>query len=91
MVADLPMNLAVLIIGTIKRLEDDQFRRIRREVRCMFLIFPLSCNVLDFVGCTVEFGGDEPWTCEGIDEFINLPAPASDLVARRAKTVSPTE
>ena len=32
MVADLPMNLALLIIGTIERLEGDQFRRIRREV-----------------------------------------------------------
>ena len=76
MVADLPMNLAVLIIGTIERLEGDQFRRIRREVRCMLLVFPLSRNVLDFVGCTIEFGGDEPWTCEGIDEFINLPTPS---------------
>jgi hypothetical protein len=76
MVADLPMNLAVLIIGTIERLEGNQFRRIRREVRCMLLVFPLSRNVLDFVGCTIEFGGDEPWTCEGIDEFINLPTPS---------------
>ena len=42
----------------------------------MFLVFPLSCNVLNFIGCTVEFGGDEPWTCEWIDEFINLPAPS---------------
>jgi len=49
MVADLPMNLAVLIIGAIKRLEGDQFRRIRREVRCMFLIFALSRNVLDLL------------------------------------------
>ncbi len=32
MVADLAMNLAVLIVGTIKRLEGDQFCRVRREV-----------------------------------------------------------
>ena len=71
MVADLPINLVVLIIGTIDRLEgDSQCARFRRM--------------------HVEFGGDEPWTCEGIDEFI-CPRPASDLVARRAKTVSPTE
>jgi len=49
MVADLPMNLAILIIGTIERLEGDQFRRIRREVRCMLLIFALGRNVLKFV------------------------------------------
>ena len=75
MVADLPMNLAVLIVGTIKRLEDDQYCRVRREVRCMFLFFPLSRDVLDFIGCTVKFGRDELWSCEGIDEFINLPMP----------------
>ena len=76
MVADFPMNLAVLIIGTIERFEGDQFHRIRREVRCMFLVSPLCHNVLDFVGCTVEFGSDKPWTCEGINEFLNLPAPS---------------
>ena len=42
----------------------------------MFLVSPLCRNVLNFVGCTVEFGGDEPWTCEGIGEFINLPSPS---------------
>ena len=31
--------------------------------------------MLDFVGGTVEFGSDEPRTGEGIDKFINLPAP----------------
>jgi hypothetical protein len=76
MVTDFPKNLAVLIIGTIERFKGDQFHRIRREVRCMFLVSPLCRNVLDFVGCTIEFGGDEPWTCEGIGEFINLPAPS---------------
>jgi hypothetical protein len=28
--------------------------------------------MLDFVGGAVEFGSDEPWTCEGMDELINL-------------------
>ena len=37
-VPDLPMKLAVLVVGTVKRLEDDQFRRIRREVRCVLLV-----------------------------------------------------
>ena len=41
----------------------------------MFLVFLLSHDMLDFIGCTVEFGHDEPWSCEGIDEFINLPTP----------------
>ena len=76
MVADLPMKLAVLIVGTIEGVEGDQFRRIRREVRRMFLIFALSRDVLDFVRSTVEFGCNKPWTCEGIDKFINLPAPS---------------
>jgi hypothetical protein len=31
--------------------------------------------MLNFVGGTVELGSDEPWTGEGIDKFINLPAP----------------
>ena len=28
--------------------------------------------MLDFVGGTVKFGSDEPWTGEGIDKLINL-------------------
>ena len=74
MVTDFPKNLAVLIISTIERFEGDQFHRIRREVRCMFLLSLLCRNVLNFVECTVKFGSDKLWTCEGIGEFINLPA-----------------
>jgi hypothetical protein len=70
------MNLAKLIIGTIKRLEGNQFRRIRREVRCVLLVLPLCRHMLNFVGGTVQFGSDEPWTGEGIDKFINLSAPS---------------
>ncbi len=69
------MNLVELIIGTVERLEGDQFCRIRREVQCVLLVLPLCCHMLDFVGCTVKFDSDEPWTGEGIDKFINLPAP----------------
>ena len=69
------MKLAILIIGTNKRLEGNQFSRIRREVRCMLLVLALCQNLLDFVGCTIKFGSDEPWTCEGIDKLINLAAP----------------
>ena len=47
MVADFPMNLAVLIIGTIERFEGDQFHRIRREVRCMFLVSPSQHTKVD--------------------------------------------
>jgi hypothetical protein len=70
------MDLAELIIGTVERLEGDQFRRIRREVRCMLLVLPLCPHMLDFVGSTIQFGSDKPWTGEGIDKFINLPAPS---------------
>ena len=70
------MNLAELIIGTVKRLEGDQSRRLRIEVRCMLLVLPLCRHMLNFVGGTVQFGSDEPWTGEGIDKFINLPAPS---------------
>jgi hypothetical protein len=28
--------------------------------------------MLDFVGGAIKFGSDEPWTCEGIDELIDL-------------------
>ena len=42
----------------------------------MFLVSPLSCDVLNFIGGTIEFGRDEPWSCEGIDEFINLSMPS---------------
>ena len=73
------MNLAVLIIGTVERLEGDQFRRIRREVRCVLLVLLLCRHMLDFVGGTVEFSSDEPRTGEGIDKFINLPAPGVRL------------
>ena len=70
------MDLAELIIGTVKRLEGDQSRRLRIEVRCMLLVLPLCRHMLDFVGGTVQFGSDKPWTGEGIDKFINLPAPS---------------
>jgi len=36
------------------------------------LVLPLCRNMFNFVGGTVEFGSDEPWTCEGINELINL-------------------
>ena len=75
MVTDLPVNLAVLIIGTIKRRKGDQLGRVRGEVRCVLLFLTLSRNVLNFIGCAVEFGGDKPWACEGIDGLIYLPAP----------------
>ena len=70
------MDLAELIIGTVERLEGNQFRRIRREVRCVLLVLPLCRHMLDFVGGTVQFGSDKPWTGEGIDKFINLPLPS---------------
>ncbi len=70
------MDLVELIIGTVERLEGDAFHRIRREVRCMFLVLPLCRHMLDFVGSTVQFGGDKPWIGEGIDKVINLPAPS---------------
>jgi hypothetical protein len=70
------MNLAELIIGTVERLEGDQFRRIRREVRCVLLVLPLRHHMLNFVRGTVQFGSDKPWTSEEIDKCINLPAPS---------------
>jgi hypothetical protein len=69
---DLLIDLAVLIIGTIERLEGNQFRWIGGEVRCVFLILSLCGNVLYFIGGAVEFGGDEPWTSEGIEKLVNL-------------------
>ena len=69
---DLSIDLAVLIIGTIKRLEGNQFRWIGEEVRCVFLIFALCGNVLYFIGGAVKFGSDEPWTSEGKDKHVNL-------------------
>ena len=62
-------------IGTVERLEGNQFRRIRREVQCVLLVLPLCCHMLNFVGGTVKFGSDEPWTGEGIDKLINLALP----------------
>ena len=76
MIADLPVNLAKLIIGTVERLEGNQFCRIRREVRCVLLLLLLCRHMLDFVGGTIQFSSDKPWTGEGIDKFINLPAPS---------------
>ena len=75
------MDLAELIIGTVKRLEGNQFHRIRREVRCVLLVLLLCCHMLDFVGGTVQLGSDKPWTWtgEGIDKFINLPASSDGL------------
>ena len=72
MIDDFPIDLAVLIIGTIERVEGNQFRWIGREVGCVFLIFALCGSVLDFIGRAVELGGDEPWTGEGIDKLVNL-------------------
>ena len=69
---DLSIDLAVLIIGTIERLEGNQFRWIGGEVRCVLLILALCGNVLYFIGGAVEFGGDEPWSSEGIYELVDL-------------------
>jgi hypothetical protein len=41
--------------------------------------------MLNFVGGTVKFGSDEPWTGEGIDTFINLPAPGVILGCTTSK------
>ena len=38
----------------------------------MFLILALCSNLLDFIEGAIEFGSDEPWTSEGIDEFVGL-------------------
>ena len=48
----------------------------RREVQCLLLVLPLRRHMLNFVGGTIQFGSDKPWTGEGIDKFINLPAPS---------------
>ena len=72
MIDDLSIDLAILIISTIERLEGNQFQWIGGEVRCALLILALCSNVLDFIGGTIEFGSDEPWTSEGIDEFVDL-------------------
>ncbi len=42
----------------------------------MLLVIPFCHHMLDFVGGTVQFDSDKPSTGEGIDKFINLPAPS---------------
>ncbi len=51
----------------------------------MLLVFPLCRHMLNFVGGTVQFGSDKPWTGEGIDKFINLPAPSVGLGCATSK------
>jgi hypothetical protein len=38
----------------------------------VLLILALCGNVLNFIGGAIEFGSDEPWTSEGIDELVDL-------------------
>ncbi len=38
----------------------------------MLLILAFCGNVLNFIGGAVEFGSDEPWTSEGMDELVDL-------------------
>ena len=42
MIANFPIDLAVLIIGTIERFEGNQFSRIRSEVQRMLLVLLLG-------------------------------------------------
>ena len=67
------VNLPVSSVGTINRLEWDQFRRVGRHIRrVLFLLFQGVITVLELVRCTRKGSRNTPRSSECTLKFVNI-------------------
>ncbi len=73
-IRELSVDLAILIVRTINRLQRKELNWIWRKVGRVLLFLCLSRTVLNLIGGTRKTGNNTPWPSEGEREFINTPS-----------------
>ncbi len=73
-VRELSVDLAILIVRTVNRLQRKELNRIWRKVGRVPLVPCLCRTVLNLIGGTRKTGNLMPWPSEGERELINMPS-----------------
>ena len=73
-VSVLSVDLAILIVCTVNRLQRKELNRIWQKVGHVLLVPCLCRTVLNLIGGTRKTGNHTPWPSEGERELINTPS-----------------